>query len=421
MRFVQLLVCCMVIAPVLRAQTGMQPVDTENIEKAMDEIIFSNEFTFENHTDYALKIAYASYLNSPVDGDDIPQIKALLVLGKIKMLHAEYDSALVLLSKGMALFAQVKDPALEAEFSFETARLFRYMRDYDNSLKYYFKAATNFTTLDLKDDLALTNLGIAELYRKLGSYDKANEALAAVKKYIENNRPSDYVLAEYYNRMAAIHNEHSVTGSADSALRYTHLALQVSEKSGNKHLMAVSLNELGFIHEIRQFFPEAMKNYSTAEQLWDELKFYRYSVTAKINIARLFNKTGKYAESIEKTKEVIEIAGKYDWKDMLVPSYQELATGYENIGDSANALRYYKTYFNERLITIEEEKNRDLADVESHYQLTKKEQRIKHLENSNRKANRIIGFLSVLSFALGVVVIILIFVVRKKKNLQQEE
>lgn len=375
----------------------------------LDDFLYSPNPPLQNRIDSILTIAKNVYKK----GNNVAKLKSLLVIGRANIIKGEYPLAKQALESGLLLLNKIEQQKLHADYYLEAGKLYYLNRQYARSLNYYNLAVSTYESFRLPDEMAMAKLGKVEIYRKLEEYEEADKLLKEIGVQMRLSL-SDFVRAEYYNRLAAVYNEkntgHHTLNFLDSSIHYSLLALQIAEKLQNKHLTAISYNELGFSFEIKEMTDSAFLNYSRAEKIWDDLKYFRYSAQIKNNLGRMLLKQKNYQMSIKKIMEILPLVEKNDWKDNMVYSYFLLADNYEQLNDYRNSMKFFKKFAELNAITLKEEMSKDIQEIKEKYEMKENEYRLVQIEYEKRiqeaKKNYliIISLTILLAFSIGIMI-----------------
>jgi len=185
---------------------------------------------------------------------------------------------------------------------------------------------------------ALVYINFMEYYRAVVNIEKAQyyiQQFEAIPNY--SSLPNE-ILAEYYNRRAAIATE----GYSDheASIAFSLKALDYARKGNNLDLIATTYNELGYT--LNDEDPEkALDYYTKALGIWRDLHNYRSMVTALINIGRFEQAHQELYASIETLKEADAICDSFRFESAKKEVTLNLYYNYLYLKDYKNALDSY--------------------------------------------------------------------------------
>lgn len=373
--------------------------------------------------DTSLHFAKAAYNYSLKAEDHQAMVGSLILMSKFYRFKTKPDSASVKIEQGLAIADSLNDPYMKAGLLQEKGKVLKMKKASEEALESLLNSHNLYSFINDSVGMASIQVDLAEFYRSLGRYDDANNHIYRAFAIQKAHPLPEKVLISLYSRTAAIKNE---TRMLDSALMFSSLALEMSTKAKDKHMQAVSLNELGFLYE-NKGSPKAETYYKKAIALWDEMDNELYKCNAVVNLARFYYKRKNISVSIDLAHQVIPVAEKNDWALVLIPAYNQLALSYKAIGDLPKALSYTEKYYEIKLEQSRIDHSHDYQDVKNRYELEKKNRELREKEGeisdsklayevkSREKRNLAIG--SVLLLGLCGVLLYLVYQ-RRKDNLK---
>ncbi|MGC9374648.1 MAG: tetratricopeptide repeat protein [Bacteroidales bacterium] len=331
---------------------------------------------------------------------------------------------------------------------------FKISGDYVQAVDYYLEAKKIFT--DLKNVKALgtifNNLGatyenmgkyeeaMSNLMEALAIYESINDSYSIAKTYVNlgllyfQQKEYDKSL-EFYNRslqikrslndqegIALLYNNIAIvnyyTENYDSVRYYFQKAYDIYEKEGNKRSQVMALSNLAEIYSVLGQKDKALESYFDVLKLEKELgekaqvgKTYFLIGNLYYNRQEIQEAKSYFLRSLSIAKEVNALV---DIKDACY----SLAEVYKEENDYKTALEYFELYHTYHDSIFNAEKSKQIKEIETKYEMRKKEQRISILENE-----KIIRDLQIkrqeyliISFILGFLVISLFLLVLFKKN-----
>jgi len=256
-----------------------------------------------------------------------------IYLGKTLHLQDKYDSALIHYKLGIALFQSSKCPNGEV--------------------------------------FGLASL--AEFYRSLFDFEKAEEVLKAGESILENHPISSRNKAYFFNRYAAVLNE---AGSDKTlAIQYTHQVIDMAEAMGDMDLKASSLNELGFIYEIQKN-PEALKYYAQARDLYEKIGNVRYEASVYSNLSRASFEFGRINASMAYAKRGLKLCKGRGWLKAEPELYYLLYRNYRKLNWADSAYAAFDQYHNAFMRARESEWNEAMLEIGARFDLSEKEKQL---------------------------------------------
>lgn len=186
--------------------------------------------------------------------------------------------------------------------------------------------------------ILLTDLG--ELSRKIIHHEEGNEYLRKALKIAEQHHVSDpRVLAQLYNRLAAIANE---TAKQQECVRLTKIALRYAEQVNDYHLQAVSWNELGYCYGNIGPIEESIAAYQKAVDLWMKAYMYQDAALPMFNSIEGQTHRGDFSaeEAILRFEELLHFLRKHNVTFLMYRVYGHLTDLYKSLGNYKKAYEY---------------------------------------------------------------------------------
>ncbi|NOZ47024.1 MAG: tetratricopeptide repeat protein [Chlorobi bacterium] len=303
-------------------------------------------------------------------------------LGYIQVDIGEISKAIKTLLKGLALAEKSKDTLSIAKMSLAVGYTYYFNEDLENALKYYKNALYFAKKIKAKAGVSISLINIGNIYQDKKEY---NEALNNYKKALtiqENFIKDKATIASIYNNYGNIYTEKK---QYEQSLKYFNKALELAREIKNNTQIALALSDIGSVHI-------HLKNY---------------------------NKALKY---ISKALKIAVSDGQVQMQKKIYKDFYKL---YSNKGDDKQALAYFKkfTELKDSMISIESKEK--ISEIETKYQLEKKEQLIalqkkvieqKELIIKRKKHERIIfiGSYALLVIALAVIIFSLVQIKRHR-------
>ena len=303
----------------------------------------------------------------------------------------------------------------------------------DSALSCFVLANKAFIMQQDTSKILHVNLRLVEFYRKHNQLSAAKNLIDDTQKYLATYNASQDYLARLYNRMAAVESESS--GDINKVLEYSLKCIAIAKSIGDSSLLASSLNELGFRFENmffhqdtnggsnRYFFDKALENYLEALGIYKAKDMYRSQLTVLINLARLFHHDDQPLACIDYAKQGIAIATdnfkEYDKREL----YQYLGDDLRKIGQFEKAIEAKEKYYSLYLSYIEENHQKDFLELQTKYDVAKKESRISEQELSLIKGEkkRVLLIVALITFLVLMVVLTYLYKLSQRKNKQLNE
>jgi tetratricopeptide (TPR) repeat protein len=192
------------------------------------------------------------------------------------------------------------------------------------------------------------------------------------------------------------------------ALEYQQKALDYYEKVNDHHGTATILENIGSIHEDLAQFREAQDFFTRAYQLNALTRDSLSMIVNLNNLADGYRKTGRNTEAIAYSRQALALALRLNDKYQVVSAYKDLSKVYNQAGlyrEAYNNLEKGRTLYEE---IYGEETRRQVAMLQTLFDLERKNGEIKVLESSERlnsviKIALVSGIVLLVSLAFAII------------------
>ncbi|UII30565.1 tetratricopeptide repeat protein [Fulvivirga ulvae] len=258
------------------------------------------------------------------------------------------------------------------------------------------------------------NIGV--VFKNRGELDKALENYIRALRIQEENKFVD-ALAYTYSNIGTVY---SLKREYDKALQYFYKANDQFESIGHKLRIVGSLNNIGNVFEAQGYYDEALEYYLRSLTIYGEIEDNSKAFVPFNNIGNIYYNQGKYGEArayyessldmerfnndlngqanalhnigmVEKAlqrydkaleifDEALSIVQETDNKRLLAIIYQSIAETYFSKGDMFLAYSFLRFHNQAKDSLYDQESSQRIAELESAYELEKKENQIKSLQ-----------------------------------------
>jgi two-component sensor histidine kinase len=244
----------------------------------------------------AVKTGYEAHEIAQALGDEDLEVQATRELSTSLIGKGEWDDALSLLDRGLALARKNEDQQTTADLLAIAAYIQRRKSNNEQSLTYYTEALSISEANDYPGGIAAAEKGLGDLSERKGAYEDA---------------------LEHYGK-----------------------ALRLAEAAADQELMANTLNAIAIIYDYQGNFDQALANYLRAYSVAE----LDGNLVKAGGIAGNVGSVHFYLENDEKALEYglksVELAKTTRDKDGLANAYQGVVTVYRHLGDLEAALKY---------------------------------------------------------------------------------
>ena len=341
MRFVLLVMLCGLVSVQLRAQNDLP------LRLQADE-------DYESAPDSSFLVLKDVYNKALEKKDPVAAALCLQQMGQICFHLGHYPQSLDYHLQAGDIFRQQEKKALQADNLNDIGLLYYYNKQPSLARQQYEAALDIYSSLQDKGGIAATYGKIGHLYEKQQQYDSAF----------------------HYERQALIEYQH------------------IDNKKGTAKIY----ENLGSIYE-------DLARYDSAYHYFNLALLFNDQPTARIevlnNLGDVLRKTGRYQEGIQQTRRALMLALQTNERHQLSGAYRDIAKAYNLLGIHDSAYIYLELCRKYLLDTYSDESSKQVALLQTIYDIEKKNTEIERLINT-RKTTRII------TIAIIVVVLLLI-------------
>ena len=369
-----------------------------------------------NHSLYENDSIAGYYINKAIklsieENYDIGLSDAYQNLSRLLIQKGYYDSALRVNEINLKLREGTSPKSQLADTYYDIGQIEQLKGNYSKSLEYFLK------TLKIResdnDTLGISNCfnNIAIVHNYLNNSTKAieyfNKSLQLRIALGDENE-----IANSYNNLGIMYR---AIGQNDKALEYYFKSLETKERLEDTHGMSNSLNNIGITYFYDENYLKALEYYLKSLDLRKKDNDLGNLASSFLNIGEVYIKLSRLDEAenyLNLAKEHSLATGN---KDDLMLTYLILSELYKKKQDYKNALYNYEMYssINDSIYT--EHQNETIAEMQTKYEVEKKEQEIALLQKEKEiavietKQNELIVNISIVGFVLISFFLIAIF------------
>ncbi len=360
----------------------LEQTDSKAVSKASQLV---QRAALENLSgNFKLALKYLNEANKfyKEQGDSLNMANANRELGRTYILLGQFDKALLSIIVALNIYKNANYPFGIAQCKYQLGYLYAELGKNDLSVDNYYEALKIFEDQSNKKELAECYFDLAYMY---SSYDMP-KAMGFLNESIKISRQIENKFTESiaYNYLGTFY---SIKNQLDSSLYAYNKAIVLRRELGYEYL-AAEFN-VGTVYE-------KMGNFKKAEELY--LLSYPIEINrgntlgvaiSEYTLGGLYTKMGKYNEALLFLENARTKLLKIEAHGYLLECLQLFVNYYEAVNNPAKALYYLKEHnkINESVHSTEKEIH--IAEIETRFEIEKKEREIKvlSLENKNRLQN----------------------------------
>lgn len=289
-------------------------------------------------------------------------------------------------------YNEVKDTNMVARIYNQLAMVRDYQGRWIEALDVYFKALRTFELINNEYGVSVEYINIATIYEQLEDYDKAKsffEKALVLKKEIGDEYGEAIVLS-------SIAGFHSKDGEYEQAFEKFEKAYEIYQKFDDKYKTALVIASIGGVYSNKREYQKAIEHYSRSVSMLRPLEVYPDLSQTLSSLGENYSKVKNYTLAKKACQEGLEISRNVGYQKSEKANCRCLSNAYEGLGDTKNALKYYKEFVSIKDSLVNEERDREATRKDLEFGFSKqqfqdslqnaKEQQIKDIQISEQKA-----------------------------------
>jgi signal transduction histidine kinase/Tfp pilus assembly protein PilF len=303
------------------------------------------------------------------------------ILSNILANQGAYDSALTINFLTLE-FKTTQEPTSQLASVYSAiGLLYDYKGDYQNAMIYFLKGLTVSESLQDKKHISNFYNRIGIIYNYQGNYEKSleyfNKSLE-LRKEINDKQGQ----AEIYNNLGIIYGKKS---DIDKAIEYYKEALHLKEELNySRSSTASSYNNLGTAYFHKSEFNKALAYYEQSLKIKLEENLSSDVPSSYINIGETYMHLGDNENALVNIKQGLALAQNIGNRDDIKLGYEELAQVYAGMNNFREAYQYHVLFNNLKDSIFNTESNERIVEMQTKYEVDKKEQEIILLQKENQ-------------------------------------
>jgi signal transduction histidine kinase len=300
-------------------------------------------------------------------------------------------------------------------------------QDYDNALKWYLESLQHSESVRNEEMYSHAANSIGSVYLRLYDFEKAIEYYEIARETSEQIDDTRGI-ANALNNIGIIYDEH--LQEFDKALDYYEKALVLFKQTNDNEGEAYCLNNIGLIYVRFKEFDKALEYFNSCLEISLEENDQWSVGNTHNNIGRVYSEKGDYLRGREYAERALNTAREIGTKDIARDAHLTLSRIEQKRGNAARALEHFKEHVAVKDSIFNEERSRQIAEMQTKYETEKKEREIEILRkegaiqalelNKQRNIRNFLIVCSALVLVLGVVIYNR-YVLKKRTNALLEQ
>jgi adenylate cyclase len=346
--------------------------------------------------------------------------RSYLYIGQTSMIAGKDSLCFSAFTNAALIFKKINDSAKIANIMTAFGQYYYYKGDFENSYKAYQVALIIYGKL--KNPKSFENVilaldGISFIYYDQKDFKNSLLYKHRALKIAEAMDNNGNTVANLYSSIAAVYADWNQN---KKALEYYHKAIEINKSTGNKSMLAYSMNNIGitylhlgyldtaFFYETRagKIFEEMNDDigicasnqsigeiYQKKKQFNIALKYYQKALVSsekngeKSRISSLLMSLGEIyyymnnmVKAIENCNQSLLIAKSIKNTECIYKNYKLLSDIYSGLNNCNSAFLYYKKYVEKKDSIFNTDIHQQIANIQEKYETDQKEKAIKILK-----------------------------------------
>ncbi len=332
-------------------------------------------------------------------------------LGVADFYTGNFSEAMQHYQQALPLFQKLNDLSGQAKCLANLGLIHDHYGNYQKALHYFLQSLKINEKIGSDDGMASSYGYIAYVYHNLNEFHAALAYQQKALKIFETTGNK----ARIGGLLSDMGNNYLLLKDYSNALDYYQRALAMATETGDAQKEAFAFNNMGAAYKGMEQFELALTYYTKALHLKEKLNDKRTLSNTLNNIAEIHTHLANYSQAIAFAQKGLALAREGGAKKDQQNLHLVLSKIYEAQANPARALAHYQQYSSIRDSIFNEEKARQIAEMQTKYDVEKKEQEIaaQQLEISLLEKNKIternLRFALMASTALFILLAIFIY------------
>lgn len=328
------------------------------------------------------EIAFELQYNSPTASDSLANVihtlsenlsytggvaEAWFLKSSVQQQLGNYDSAILLAEKSLAIFTSIGDKPGIARCYNDLGINYDFKAYYDKAIANYLKSLKLFEELN-------DTRGQANAYNNIGliHQNQSNHREAA-----NNYRKALDISVKYHHEDSRLNTLNNMGSNYvelknyDSALQCFKVVLEGDLKSGNKSYISYSYNNVGEAYLGLREYDKALVNLNKSKELKEELGNRRATANTLKNLGHLYFETKEYSTAEKYLQEAFTVSKELDLPEIKKSCLELLHQLCVATGKYKEALDYYKQAEEVKYAISYDKKNAEISELEKEFVLEK--------------------------------------------------
>jgi len=368
--------------------------ETDIIDSLKNELLIAREDTTQvnillnlfwqyrrTKPDTALFYAEQAYQVSNKSDNKTGLAKSLYRIGTIHKFRGDFTKAFDFFNRSKNLFEILENEERAAICLMDISAIYQRQKKYLEALENLQEAQQIFTAQNNMTQLARIYNMLGNIYSAMKQYDKS---LEYHKKSFEinNNKGFDLGMSVNLNNIGNVYFEMK---QYRQAIDNYEQSLEIKKKINDEIGISTILNNLGRTYMVQQDFTKAIEFLNKALNAFRQKGDKYNEALCLVNLGHGYLNSGNYDQSIGYSKKGLELAVQMNFKEVIQEAYSALAESYAATSQYNVAYEYYRLFKIYSDSLLNEEVVRTVTEMESKFEVEKKEKEIALLNSEKEK------------------------------------
>ncbi|PCJ82082.1 MAG: hypothetical protein COA57_13690 [Flavobacteriales bacterium] len=296
------------------------------------------------------------------------EVQSLIKIGTANNDLGLVNSALDNFDRALDILQEQGNDKLRSSVLNNVGIIHDYQGEYEKAMNYYLKALHIREKIGDKKAIAesLNNIGIIHYYR--ASYKKALEYYLKALAIREKQEDMKGIAASFNNIGVVYMNQ----GRYQKAKDYYSRSLEIKKNLGDSQGVAGCLDNIAYIYQKQGKYDEALESSTHALKIFEELGDKQGMAINFNTLGEIYAGKGDYERALNYFQKSLATARSIGSKFIVQQNYRTLAEICASRGKYKKAYNYYQLYSQVKDSIINEDSNKQIAEMDAKYKSQKK-------------------------------------------------
>jgi tetratricopeptide (TPR) repeat protein len=423
-----LLYLFMLVTVICQAQQNIIDSLTLVLKKQKDDTIkvnilndLSKQTVFQGNNEQSLKYSQAALELSEKLNYQKGIAKAYSAKGLVNWNKGNYKEALNYFSQSLNISKKIGDRKGIAVAYNNTGLIYMLQGNNKEALDIFYKSLKIKEELNDKPGIGITYLNLGNICINQKEYPKALE-------YFSKSLAIHIELGDKKYEATNLNNIGLINGILNDypkALRYYLKAIEIYKILDNKKGLAMCYSNIGKTYQELDQYKKAMENLLYSVELYQQMDDKQGLGITYTNIGNVYIKEQKYDDAYNYLNKSLQLSKNIGYKVGINDAYNSFVELYKQKKDFKKALEFQQLYVELKDSLLNEESNKQIAEMNTKYESEKKEKDIqlltkdKKLQETEIAKQKLIKNLFIIGLLIAVCIAFIILnrfrVTRKQK------